>query len=134
MASSRDLPETMPAPETGMPMRRDVRPFVVRYGGESLTVDLPGYYPDGDGESVHVGDDLQAADEALRTLKRKVHGEPVRRLRKKLKLTQREAGRLFKVGEKAFDKYERGLVEPSGPTLQLLKLLDKHPELLDELR
>ena len=115
-------------------MRRDVRPFVVRYGGESLTVQLPGYYPGGDGESVHVGDDLRLADEALRALKQKVLGEPVRQLRKKLKLTQREAGRLFKVGEKAFDKYERGLVEPSGPTLQLLRLLDTRPELVDELR
>jgi HTH-type transcriptional regulator/antitoxin MqsA len=38
------------------------------------------------------------------------------------------------VGENAFDKYERGLIEPSGPTIQLMTLLEKHPELLDELR
>jgi HTH-type transcriptional regulator/antitoxin MqsA len=34
--------------------------------------------------------------------------------------------------ENAFDKYERALVEPSGPTIQLMTLL--HPELLDDLR
>lgn len=58
----------------------------------------------------------------------------IRRIRTKLKLSQREAGSLFKVGENAFDKYERGLIEPSGPTIQLMTLLEKHPELLDELR
>ncbi len=45
-----------------------------------------------------------------------------------------QAGALFKVGENAFDKYERGLVEPSGPTIQLMALLDRHPELLAELK
>ncbi|MDE6458288.1 MAG: type II toxin-antitoxin system MqsA family antitoxin, partial [Muribaculum sp.] len=57
----------------------------------------------------------------------------IRRVRKKLRLSQREAGSLLKVGESAFDKYERGLVEPSGPTSQLLRLLDRHPELAEEL-
>jgi HTH-type transcriptional regulator/antitoxin MqsA len=55
-------------------------------------------------------------------------------MRTKLNLSQREAGSLFKVGENAFDKYERGLIEPSGPTIQLMTLLEKHPGLLDELR
>ncbi|WP_244430623.1 type II toxin-antitoxin system MqsA family antitoxin [Methylocystis sp. ATCC 49242] len=55
-------------------------------------------------------------------------------MRTKLKLSQREAGALFNVGENAFDKYERGLVEPSGPTIQLMALLDRHPELAAELK
>ena len=55
-------------------------------------------------------------------------------MRTKLNLSQREAGLLLKVGENAFDKYERGLVEPSGPTSQLLRILDRHPEMVDELR
>jgi len=33
----------------------------------------------------------------------------------------------------AFDQYEPGLVNPSGPTVQLMTLLDKHPELVGEL-
>ena len=41
---------------------------------------------------------------------------------------------MFKVGENAFDKYERGLIEPSGPTIQLIKVLDRHPELVKDLR
>ncbi|WP_246677675.1 MULTISPECIES: type II toxin-antitoxin system MqsA family antitoxin [unclassified Mesorhizobium] len=117
---------------------RGVRPFTVTYKGESMIVDLPGYYPPSDGEGVHVGDDMAAVDAGLRALKEKIDGVPapstIRRMRTKLKLSQREAGSLFKVGENAFDKYERGLIEPSGPTIQLMTLLEKHPELLDELR
>jgi HTH-type transcriptional regulator / antitoxin MqsA len=135
---NRVLPETMTSPETGETLRRTVRPFIVSYKGETAVVDLPGYYPEHSDDGIHVGDDMSVADAALRTLKEKVEGVPspvtIRRVRKKLKLSQREAGTLLKVGENAFDKYERGLVEPSGPTSQLLRLLDHHPELVDELR
>jgi len=138
MDHGRDLPETMLAPETGELLRRDVRPFVVSYKGESITVDLPGYYAEGHNDGVLVGDDMAAADEALRQIKQTLAAAPppeeIRRIRAKLKLSQREAGQLLKVGENAFDKYERGLIEPSGPTIQLIRLLDRHPELLDELR
>lgn len=132
------LPSTMVAPDTGEVLTRGVRPFAVSYKGESVTVELPGYYPARDGDGVHVGDDMVVVDEALRELKEKIEGLPspatIRRVRAKLNLSQREAGLLLKVGENAFDKYERGLVEPSGPTSQLLKLLDRHPEMVDELR
>lgn len=132
------LPETMPSPETGQVLMRGVRPFAVAYKGETLTVDLPGYYPEREGEGMHVGDDMAVVDGALRTLKEKVDGVPtpatIRRVRTKLKLSQREAGALLRVGESAFDKYERGLVEPSGPTIQLIRVLDRHPELAEELR
>jgi HTH-type transcriptional regulator/antitoxin MqsA len=132
------FPETMISPESGETLTRGVRPFRVVYKGESVSVDLPGYYPKGEGDGVHVGKDMAAVDAALRALKEKVDGVPspasIRRLRAKLQLSQREAGTLFKVGESAFDKYERGLVEPSGPTIQLMALLDRHPELVAELR
>jgi HTH-type transcriptional regulator/antitoxin MqsA len=129
---------TMISPETGEPLSRSVRPFTVTYKGQSITVDLPGWYPEGDGDGVLVGDDMVAADQALRDLKERVDGLPspatIRRIRTKLKLSQRAAGAIFKVGPNAFDKYERGLVEPSGPTTQLLLLMDRHPELVVDLR
>ncbi|EBU7498269.1 type II toxin-antitoxin system MqsA family antitoxin [Salmonella enterica subsp. enterica serovar Virchow] len=128
----------MVSPETGAILRRDVRQFEVVYKGQTKIVDLPGYYPEGDGDGVHVGDDMAIADAALRDLKEHVDAIPapatIRLLRSRLKLSQRDAGRLFKVGESAFDKYERGLVEPSGPTVQLMKLLTIHPDLVKDLR
>lgn len=138
VASKQALPETMVSPETGEPLRREVRPFVVVYKGEAVTVALPGYYPVEGDDGVHIGDDMSVVDTALRSLKEKMEGLPspatIRRVRTKLKLSQREAGHLLKVGENAFDKYERGLVEPSGPTSQLIRILDRHPELIEELR
>ncbi len=129
---------TMTSPETGEPLRRGVRPFTVTYKGQSMTVDLPGWYPEGDGDGVLVGDDMAAADHALRELKERIDGLPspaaIRRIRTKLKLSQRAAGAVFKVGPNAFDKYERGLIEPSGPTVQLMVLLDRRPELLADLK
>lgn len=135
---NRVLADTMVSLETGETLRRGVRPFIVSYKGKSITVELPGYYPENGDEGVHVGDDMAVTDAALRALKEEIEGIPspgtIRRVREKLKLSQREAGGLLKVGENAFDKYERGLVEPSGPTSQLLRLLDQHPELIEELR
>jgi HTH-type transcriptional regulator/antitoxin MqsA len=128
----------MTSPETGELLTRGVRPFTVTYKGHSITVDLPGYYPAGDGDGVLVGADMAASDAALRALKERIDGVPspatIRRVRAKLKLSQRAAGALFKVGPNAFDKYERGLIEPSGPTIQLISLLDRHPELVADLQ
>ncbi len=135
--SEQALPPAIQSPETGEALNRGLRPFTVTYKGRSVTVDLPGYYPAGDGDGVLVGDDMALADAALRTLKEQVDGLPtpttIRRIRSKLKLSQRAAGAVFKVGVGAFDKYERGLIEPSGPTVQLMVLLDRHPELLSDL-
>jgi HTH-type transcriptional regulator/antitoxin MqsA len=64
-----NLPETMICSETGRVLRRDVRPFTFSYKGLTRTVDLPGYYPDGEGESVHVGDDMAPTDAALAEMK-----------------------------------------------------------------
>jgi HTH-type transcriptional regulator/antitoxin MqsA len=137
-ARLNELPITMASPETGELLTRGVRPFTVSYKEHAVTVDLPGYYPDGEGDGVHVGDDMGAADAALRALKERIDGVPspttIKRVRAKLKLSQRAAGAVFRVGPSAFDKYERGLIEPSGPTIQLITLLDRHPELIADLQ
>lgn len=62
------LPRTMLSPETGEMLTRDVRPFTVAYKGRNVIVDLPGYYPLGDGDGVHVGDDMSAVDRAIQSL------------------------------------------------------------------
>jgi HTH-type transcriptional regulator/antitoxin MqsA len=58
----------------------------------------------------------------------------IRDARKKLGLTQREAGELFGGGVSAFSEYERGKTQPHKATLLLLRLLRAHPELLNEVR
>jgi HTH-type transcriptional regulator / antitoxin MqsA len=124
-------------PETGETLTRDIRPFTVRYAGASLTVDLPGWYPDGQGESLHVGRDMEAADKALKQL-RKAAGDAmlpadIRAIRLRLKLSQRKASELLGGGPRAFQKYESGEVTVSRPMAQLLRLLDRDPGRLKEL-
>jgi HTH-type transcriptional regulator/antitoxin MqsA len=55
-------------------------------------------------------------------------------IRKKLKLTQKEAAILTGGGKNAFSRYERGEARPLPAVVNLFKLLDKHPELLEEIR
>jgi HTH-type transcriptional regulator/antitoxin MqsA len=68
VAKAGTLPKTMPSPQTGETLTRGVRPFKVTYKGRSIIVDLPGYYPKGEGDGVHVGKDMSVADHALRAL------------------------------------------------------------------
>ena len=56
------------------------------------------------------------------------------RIRKKLKLTQQEAARITGGGPNAFSRYERGKVRPLPAVTNLFRLLDLHPELLNELQ
>jgi HTH-type transcriptional regulator/antitoxin MqsA len=55
-------------------------------------------------------------------------------VRRKLKLDPREADDLIGSGGNEFACYEAGRVQPHPSTVKLLRLLDRHPELLEELR
>lgn len=55
-------------------------------------------------------------------------------VRKKLKLDQREAAEIFGGGINAFSRYENGKTKPPLALVKLLKLLDHHPDLLNEIR
>jgi HTH-type transcriptional regulator/antitoxin MqsA len=55
-------------------------------------------------------------------------------VRKKLNLDQREAAEIFGGGVNAFSRYETGKAKPSLALVKLLKVLDRHPDLLSEVR
>ncbi len=55
-------------------------------------------------------------------------------VRKKLALDQRQAAEIFGGGVNAFSRYENGRTKPPLALVQLFRLLDRHPELLDEIR
>jgi HTH-type transcriptional regulator / antitoxin MqsA len=55
-------------------------------------------------------------------------------VRKKLRLDQREAAEIFGGGVNAFSRYENGKTKPPLALVKLLKVLDRHPDLLDEVR
>lgn len=76
---------------------------------------------------------VAASDEAVLSQRKKEQAE-LARIRKKLKLTQRQAAALTGGGHNAFSRYERGEAQPVAAVTNLFKVLDRHPELLDEIR
>ena len=124
-------------PETGAPMHRDERPLTITYKGESITVNMPGWYCDQSEESIHTGDDMKISDRGLNRLKARTEGllepEEIKRIRKKLGLTQEAAGELIGGGPRAFQKYETGDLVPSRAISSALVLLDHDPKALTVL-
>lgn len=127
------MTETRIHPDTGRTLRRDVRPQVVAFGSMRRSVDVPGWYPDDDGDSIHTGAELAESDRVFQDLKA-AYAAHVRRIRKRLKLTQEEAGRIIGGGRRAFQKYESGTTPPSDAAVGLIELLERHPEEIEFLR
>ena len=125
-------------PETGAPLRRDVRPLTLTYKGHSITVDMPGWYGDHPDDGVFDGDDMKISDRALHRLKARAEGllepEEIRRIRKRLGLTQEAAGHLIGGGPRAFQKYESGDLLPSRAVCNALLLLNHDPSSLTVLK
>jgi HTH-type transcriptional regulator / antitoxin MqsA len=63
-----------------------------------------------------------------------VDPEFIASVRKKLALDQREAAEIFGGGVNAFSRYENGKTKPPVALVKLLKVLDRHPNLLKEVR
>ncbi len=125
-------------PETGAPMHRDARPITLTYKGKSVTFDMPGWYSDSSTEGIHTGKDLRVSDRKLNLLKARAEKllEPseIRRIRKKLQLSQEEAGIMIGGGSRAFQKYEAGDLLPSRAISSALALLNHDPAGLAVLR
>ncbi len=58
----------------------------------------------------------------------------IAKVRKKLDLDQREAAEIFGGGLNAFSRYENGKTKPPLALVKLLKVLDRHPDLLEEVK
>ena len=89
------------------------------------------------GEGVWDAESYRRYAEAQAALLRAVKGDvsaDIRRIPKRLKLTQTELAEAFGVGKVAFSRYERGETRPPAPLVKLLKLIERHPELLVEVR
>jgi HTH-type transcriptional regulator/antitoxin MqsA len=75
-----------------------------------------------------------AAGDRLVMNARRALGMELRRIRRRLNLTQAEAARLTGGGHNAFSRYERGEVVPMPSVVNLFLLLNKYPELLRDLK
>ena len=111
---------------------------VITHSGESVTLTgLTGCFCTACGDGWFDYDSsarVSAAGDALVLKTREQRRHEVRRIRKKLGLSQKEAAIIFGGGPNAFSLYERGRIEPHTSTIKLLNLLDRHPGLVDEIR
>jgi HTH-type transcriptional regulator/antitoxin MqsA len=118
-------------------MVRETRRRTIRYKKHSVEIDQPAWWCRECGEGVLDSKDSAVADRAFATLKAKAEGvlDPatIARIRTRLNLTQRRAGRILGGGARAFQRYESGAVVVSQPMSNLLKLLDVQPALLSRL-
>lgn len=121
-------------PHDGEVMEHGTKEIVVKYKGLSKAVQMPGWYCHKCGEGIHTGKDLKITDKALNELKIQYEGllspDEIRRIRKKLHLTQKDAGTIIGGGPRAFQKYESGELLPSRAIVSALTLLDSNPKSL----
>lgn len=119
-------------------MERGIRPLTISYKGLSMIVDMPGWYREGSSEGVHSGIDMEVSDAALKQLKieaeKLLAPADVKRIRAKIGLTQQQAGAIIGGGPNAFQKYESGEVTVSKGISNLLRVLERHPEEIEELK
>lgn len=107
------------------------------YRGRVLEYDQEGAWCGMCGEGIVTGDEAASAESLLDGFIARVDKEEaseLARIRKKLGLTQKEAAMIAGGGHNAFSRYERGEARPVAAVLNLFRLLDRHPELLVELR
>lgn len=128
-------------PETGVKLFRGIRPLTLTFECQSITIDMPGWYSEDDPEGengLHDAKDMRVSDRALNLLKAKerdllLPGQ-IKEIRKRLGLTQREAGSRIGGGPNAFQKYEAGDILISKAVDTALRLLANDPARLSELQ
>ncbi len=118
-------------------VRFESETFPVDHAGMAVAVDgLSGWRCGGCAEVEFDGESAQryaAAGDALVMRARELQSKEIRRIRRKLGLSQSAAARLTGGGHNAFSRYERGEATPMPAVVNLFRLLDRHPELLKDI-
>ena len=119
---------------------RDTRDISYMYKGESTIISLvTGDFCPACGEAVLEKSQSERISSLMLKFNKQVNASIVdpafiATVRKKLALDQREAGEIFGGGVNAFSRYENGKTKPPLALVKLLKVLDRHPDLLAEIR
>ncbi len=118
----------------------DTRDLPYTYKGETTTIPaVTGEFCPACGESILDGAESERVMREMQAFTRQVNAaivdpEFIVKVRKKLALDQREAAEIFGGGVNAFSRYENGKTKPPLALVKLLKVLDRHPELLNEIK
>lgn len=127
----------MKCPACGREMEAKIKDETLSYGGQAMTLHaMKGVFCPGCGEGIWDEESYRRYTEAQTAIIRAVKGDlsaDIRRIRKNLKLTQTELSEVVGIGKVAFSRYERGETKPPMPLVKLLKLVERHPDLIAEM-
>ena len=121
-------------------LKRDIRDVSHAYKGASTAIqDVDGDFCPSCKEIILEPGEAKRVSAAMLAFHREVNAnlvEPgfIASVRRKLDLDQREAAEIFGGGVNAFSRYETGRTKPPVALVKLLKVLDRHPHLLAEIR
>lgn len=121
-------------------LAHDLRDIPYLYKGETTVIPaVTGEFCPACGETILDATESARVSAAMLEFNRQVNASIVdpgfiASVRKKLGLDQREAAEIFGGGVNAFSRYETGRTKPPLALVKLLKVLDRHPDLLDEVR
>jgi len=118
----------------------DTRDLPYTYKGETTVIAaVTGHYCPACAESILDAVESNRVMREMRAFSKQVNAaivDPgfITSVRKKLDLDQREAAEIFGGGINAFSRYETGKTKPPLALVKLFKLLDRHPDLLKEVK
>lgn len=119
---------------------QDTRDLPYTYKGETTIITaVTGDFCPACAESILDAAESNRVMHEMRAFSRQVNAaivDPgfITNVRKKLNLDQREAAEIFGGGINAFSRYENGKTKPPLALVKLFRLLDRHPDLLNEVR
>ena len=119
----------------------DTRHMPYTYKGKATTVrDVTGKYCDNRecrevvmemGESSRVTQEMLAFNKKLNAKLTPI--DLLANVRQRFKLTQQQAAKVFGGGANAFSRYESGKTKPPLALVKLFRILEKHPDLFQEV-
>lgn len=125
-------------PECGGEMVRETRNVPYTYKNQVIEVKQPGDWCNACGEGVLTVTDIKATEKELHDFRAKIDGlltsDEVRKIRKRIDMTQQVAAEIFGGGPNAFSRYERGVATQTKAVDCFLRILDKHKELVAEVK
>ncbi len=114
-------------PLCGSHLIHEARPRTITYRDHTASISQTADYCDSCGEAFLSPSDSKSTEKAVADFKRKVDhlltSDEIKEIRRKYKITQKQAATLFGGGINAFSKYERGEAIQNRSTDLLLKLI-----------
>ena len=119
-------------------IRVEKRPETFEYKGQSLTLELTVYLCDVCEESFFDNKEMKKYQRAIKDFQRRVDGlltsTEIKQIREKYGISQRELASILGIAEKSIAKYEAGFVAKSKAMDNLLRIIEKFPDVLKYLK